>query len=560
MQLCSTRLLVVFLQSISSCIREGELVELGSKAEVSSKSLDHAAVKELRTNLESARSEALKAMGVAEKAVKESEWREDEDPKGKQVDSVRMMQFNLLADGLADDGFLVRMILDSWKHGADKVPKEGKGGSEDYMKMLQEVENAKGNAEKLKELQAKYSGSQVPAEGQNMRAVINWKARELQIKLMVLAAGRPDVLVFEELDHFGSIAQGLNELGYVSQVSGKVESYQPAHLGAVTPGTLADHIVKTGHTFLPKLYSNAFGFRIRDEKLQDRMLAEGKQMTDKCAEHKKKKILTKECLEQGTARLFTAAGVNGNDYDDDGVGIFWRADSFEAEHVKVHFTESGQGTLQVNLKGLGDKSDRKLVVLGTHLSSGSSEKEETDRVTKEVEPEDKKGLVNFFKEAQEQNPDAAVVLLLDANSFPQQHRAEGRNVWQLLHNATGASVWDPYFDLHGKSTLDPAPVTTNKMRGPGSVQAKKIGEHAYYLIDHIFYDPMKLKFKQHALEPTRFPSDKKALEALLPTLKNPSDHYPVVADLTWLGVTEQSCCRRAALATFVIFLAATLRV
>eukprot|EP00438_Fugacium_kawagutii_P000655 Skav222307 [mRNA] locus=scaffold1249:65583:65963:- [translate_table: standard] len=109
---------------------------------------------------------------------------------------------------------------------------------------------------------------------------------------------------------------------------------------------------------------------------------------------------------------------------------------------------------------------------------------------------------------------------------------------EVLRHILGASVWDDFFDAEGnvkktenmESRMDP-PVTSNKVRGPLSAQAKKIGAHAYYLIDHIFYDPDFFAFEGHAFAPKQFQSSTDALEDVQPSLLNPSDHYPVIVDL-----------------------------
>merc|ERR1712110_947240 len=121
-------------------------------------------------------------------------------------------------------------------------------------------------------------------------------------------------------------------------------------------------------------------------------------------------------------------------------------------------------------------------------------------------------------------------------SHPQIVGSDGvSSCWRSLRNALGASVWDYYFNSEGTPTggtgVDP-PVTTNKARGPLSGQAKKIGLHAYYLIDHIFFNDA-FKLERHAYRPQQFSSAASALEVVVPALEVPSDHYPVVVDLTW---------------------------
>lgn len=75
---------------------------------------------------------------------------------------------------------------------------------------------------------------------------------------------------------------------------------------------------------------------------------------------------------------------------------------------------------------------------------------------------------------------------------------------KVLRQSVGASVWDDFFDSDGKAKTDSElhpPVTSNKVRGPLSGQAKKIGAHAYYLIDHVFYGPNFFELKAHCFEP-----------------------------------------------------------
>jgi len=186
------------------------------------------------------------------------------------------------------------------------------------------------------------------------------------------------------------------------------------------------------------------------------------------------------------------------------------------------------GVVQVRLVERG--SGRSMVVMGTHLSSGDSAKDEDKRMTKQVP-----SAVSWAKEVAATGE--PFVFVADANSHPQITGTDGKSsCWKALHGTIGASVWDGYFNEDGtaKSSdgLDP-PVTSNKARGPLSGQPKKIGLHAYYLIDHVFYSSPALKLQGHAYLPKRFASAELALEAVQPSLENPSDHYPVVVDLEW---------------------------
>lgn len=130
--------------------------------------------------------------------------------------------------------------------------------------------------------------------------------------------------------------------------------------------------------------------------------------------------------------------------------------------------------------------------------------------------------------------------------FGGHSKAHGLCRIKVLRQSVGASVWDDFFDSDGKAKTDSElhpPVTSNKVRGPLSGQAKKIGAHAYYLIDHVFFDPNFFELKAHCFEPKRFQSRINALEEVQPSLRNPSDHYPVIADLLQKSTQTAKFCR-----------------
>ena len=122
------------------------------------------------------------------------------------------------------------------------------------------------------------------------------------------------------------------------------------------------------------------------------------------------------------------------------------------------------------------------------------------------------------------------VFCLDANSSPE--RTESATVWKLLRGVDGAkSVWDEWVGADGQARPGKEmPCSTNKMRGPLSQQPKKIGEHAYGLIDHIFFGGLELV--GHRRPPTVFKSTVEARAQFLPSVATPSDHFPVVVDLS----------------------------
>mmetsp|Transcript_159839 Transcript_159839/g.508895 ORF Transcript_159839/g.508895 Transcript_159839/m.508895 type:complete len:300 (+) Transcript_159839:845-1744(+) len=253
-------------------------------------------------------------------------------------------------------------------------------------------------------------------------------------------------------------------------------------------------------------------------------------------------------LPGGSDPLLRACGMSDPaSIDDDGVAIFWRRDRFEATSMQAHFNSENFSAIEVRLKARD--SGRTIIVLGTHLGSGDTPKDETSRLEKQVLKEE--GLAAWARSLRQEvvamgagEDRAAVLLVLDANAHPQLRALDGEsNVWGVLRDAVGASVWDAYFDEKGSeraaegSGLD-APVTTNKLRGFASDQVRKIGSHAYHAIDHIFFNPEGLELRGHAElgqvgRVQRYKSKEAAVQDMLPSLVNPSDHFPVVVDLQW---------------------------
>ena len=139
------------------------------------------------------------------------------------------------------------------------------------------------------------------------------------------------------------------------------------------------------------------------------------------------------------------------------------------------------------------------------------------------------------------------LLAMDANTCPQFERQPSvagtarHNCWQHFKQGPWLrrSVWDSYFDAHGTPNhRSHPPVSVNKMRGPLSGQPAKIGLHALELIDHVWYSD-GLQLVAHVVEPTVFADTAAATSRLIPSLQNPSDHYPVVVDLMLMA---ELCC------------------
>mmetsp|Transcript_63285 Transcript_63285/g.125066 ORF Transcript_63285/g.125066 Transcript_63285/m.125066 type:complete len:157 (-) Transcript_63285:182-652(-) len=143
---------------------------------------------------------------------------------------------------------------------------------------------------------------------------------------------------------------------------------------------------------------------------------------------------------------------------------------------------------------------------------------------------------------------------MDANSSPE--RDERETVWKRCRAMNGVkSVWDTFFTAEGHARSSRPVATTNKMRGPLSGQANKIGHHMSHVIDHIFY--RGLTFDGHVWGPTTYESTEEALRHLIPSPSLPSDHYPVVCDfvLPLPTFSLQSVSHLHAVAVFTAILA-----
>mmetsp|Transcript_16665 Transcript_16665/g.26625 ORF Transcript_16665/g.26625 Transcript_16665/m.26625 type:complete len:516 (-) Transcript_16665:229-1776(-) len=123
--------------------------------------------------------------------------------------------------------------------------------------------------------------------------------------------------------------------------------------------------------------------------------------------------------------------------------------------------------------------------------------------------------------------------------IPKSGEAESKktivNTYRQIGQVLGLQTcWDSMVAEAQKENRPIPAATVNKIRGPLSGQPKKIGKHALGVIDYVCYSK-NLRLSQFAVDPLMLASDgpfnKKATDALIPSLDVPSDHYPVVVDL-----------------------------
>ena len=458
---------------------------------------------------------------------------------------LRVLNWNILADGLSDDGFTVNDVL------AGGTPAETD-------KMVQDLMATKARGGDMQALRAKYANERTKS---NLDTVIDWPTRWSRM-LAVIEKMQPDVITVEELDHMDEAQRTLRALGYECSVRQPPAKYVPAHT-AVDGGTIdaaqyLAHLERVGVAFAPKSPSNARKFALK-------------------------------------------SGVAAADADDDGVAIFWRSavlDGVSLSFLALPDKKQHKSLVRVRLERRADRTP--LYVIVAHLSSGTSEDDEATRIEELQAPSlnaatgqaNGPSTIEWLRASMAEAP---TLFCLDANSAPD--RSESVTVWRQLRSLM-PSVWDQHFDARGRKLVDGVVVTSNKLRGPESTQLKKIGEHVCLVrgtgpdaracgshclaclpsclptsqppshtrsawhwhrhspaashrlrsvhsplrslsaslpatraqvSDYIYYSP-RFRMLGHAVAPTTFPSEPDALRSLLPSLSVPSDHHPVACD------------------------------
>ena len=260
----------------------------------------------------------------------------------KAAATFRLMQWNLLADGLSRDGFSVRPVLSAWPVPLGQYARAG-GGGDDIEAVLRKVMDAGREADKsareaaLKGLQTTYG---TPLSARNLDAVVDFEGRLLRMLSLIQEAG-PDVLTVQELDRMGILRDALAELGYVCGTPDAMARtpYTPLFYGRHEGSnqTYLEALRATGLAFAPKMQASSCrlsAFRSIPRALLAQKAAEmmGEPEKRPTMDGQAWKDLFKDPAFHaagGLARLLGLCGVEAADlqnFDDDGPAIFWKAD------------------------------------------------------------------------------------------------------------------------------------------------------------------------------------------------------------------------------------------
>lgn len=415
---------------------------------------------------------------------------------------VRVFQWNILADGLSRDGFVCSPTLSTTNSGTCT--------SDEFLTMTKIAKNHNVMHEVIDLFNT-------PENTEVYERVLKWENRWPKV-IERIRRQNPDVICFQEMDHYADALDDLKKLGYVS---GQAQLVVSDDGDGLYPRSTIEYI----HSYVP-LWKYDY---VDAENYEVHLKAQSYAFIPKL---------------NSKARKFS----QNPDADNDGCAVFWKNDRFDL--IGVDFVQFRKyGTLELDTDGalcvnLYDSTTSKILsVVTAHLPSGQTRAREEER----LDLVEENGTLRRFAERHARNN--PTIVSIDANSDPSEVyvsditedvKAKLPNVWRAMHNTDTdqkfKNIWDSYFDPNGDHIVDmldglSRPVTVNKVRGPLSNQPDKIGVHSFELIDHIYFD--KMHMIGFAKAPVQFVKDDNPVMRLIPNDDEPSDHYPVVVDLNY---------------------------
>ena len=208
---------------------------------------------------------------------------------------------------------------------------------------------------------------------------------------------------------------------------------------------------------------------------------------------------------------------------DDGTSVYWKKEKFDAieDYKLIYFDETVEQRTGIILVPLKEKQTNKsILIIGTHLGSGKSENNESYRV-QQIE----KGFKNI-KSLNYVDKFDCVILSMDGNSNPNFKTGKFEkepNMWNTLKSIIPLKgIWENGIDTNSIWSV-------NKFRGAASDQYRKIGEYERDFIDYVAYSG-DLVFEKMLKELNV--KDEKIFFQLLPNEENPSDHTPLIVEFS----------------------------
>jgi len=423
------------------------------------------------------------------------------EPSRCETGCLRILQWNVLARGLADDGFVVDDVI-----GGDNAPS-----------------SQPTNATRPKDHVDAYSphvhtshAETMASQRRNLLIILDAQRRWARIR-QVIATYAPDIVTLQELDFMSEAVRSLSDMGYESGLPGSPppNCYIPPHCALSPSDDLA--MVTMGD----EQCSAVSGPRVG--ALFEALKANGRAFGPKVASTLRRKIPEENGCTQDETLLAVASSA---ETEGDGVAVFWKRDSWQASSLEF-FVREDRGKISTSLRvGLTRLTDGAAIdIICSHLPSGSSPKAEVSRLSALNQPTLTLRLTTMHGKEHVSGPPNVVpgpsmlnmlaeaargslptIFCVDANSDPlQEHMplcgsSHDRvdklgSVWTSLRDIKGVrSIWDHYYDATGKCRTTERPVTTNKIRGPGSLQMDKARSPHPYPLLACFLPPSKEHF------------------------------------------------------------------
>lgn len=162
---------------------------------------------------------------------------------------LRVLQWNVLADGLSDDGFLLTDGLEQ----------------KQLLEMFTAIAKAKA-ANSLDSLKAQF---ETPEAKEFHASMVSWERRWKKMQETIEHL-KPDVMTFQELDHMAEAQGDLAKMGYVCAMHDK--KYSPLHLsnlGQDQPEQYIRLLQDSGIAFAPNFPSTCRRFGLKKRESAD---------------------------------------------------------------------------------------------------------------------------------------------------------------------------------------------------------------------------------------------------------------------------------------------------